>query len=166
MPDEPEDDSGDLEQPPPFFPYGNEGDRPSGTMGEPVEVSVMGVFSGAADNQVQRFVLLRDDEGRQLPIMIGPFEAQAILMPLEGAQPDRPMTHDLLKSVMERLGAVLDRIVIDDLWSSTYYAKLYLRTADEEFEMDSRPSDAIALAIRYGAPIFASEGIMNQNYGE
>lgn len=164
MPDEP-DDGPDFDAPPPFFPYGHGSERPSPNLGEPVEVAVEGVFSGTADGQVQRFVLLGHG-GRRLPILIGPFEAQAIVLPLEGTQPDRPMTHDLIRNLMERLGATLEKVVIDDLWSSTYYAKLHIRVNEETFEVDSRPSDAIALAVRFEVPIFVSEGILDQAAGE
>ncbi len=157
MPDEPE----DLDRPPAFFPY--EPETPEAhegaSFGEPVEVQVEAVFAAQAGDQVQRFVLLSDGE-RKLPIVIGPFEAQAISLPLEGAQPDRPMTHDLVHNLLERLDARIDRVVIDDIWNTTYYAKIYIRRGKEELEIDSRPSDAIALAVRFDAPIYVADGIM------
>lgn len=161
MPDEPEDRPEDFDRPPPFFPLDDEAERESQDFGEPVEVRVEGVFTGAADGKIQQFVLLTDGR-RRLPILIGPFEAQAIVYPLDGVQPDRPMTHDLLRAMVERLGGRLDRVVIDDLWNTTYYAKLYIRRGPEEMEVDSRPSDAIALAVRFEAPIFVSERILEQ----
>lgn len=71
------------------------------------------------------------------------------------------MTHDLLRNVIDRLNVTLDRVVIDDLWNTIYYAKLYLRKGSEELEIDARPSDAIAMAVRFDAPIFVSEGILD-----
>lgn len=166
MPEElPEDDYGGFDSPPSFFPYrGDDDEREPGSMGPPVEVAVEGIFSGEANGQVQRFVLLADGD-RKLPILIGPFEASAIIYPMEGSQPDRPMTHDLLRNIIDRLGATLDRVVIDDLWNAIYYAKLYLRRDEEEMEVDARPSDAIALAVRFEVPIFVSEGILEQDLG-
>lgn len=162
MPDEIEGngDSGNLDEPPAFFPQDFlSPDRDTSEMGDLVEVSIDGVYAVESGNQISRFVLLVDG-GRRLPIMIGPFEAQAISLPLDGARPDRPLTHDLIKNMVERLGAFVDRIVIDDLWNTIYYAKVYLRKGDEEMEIDARPSDAVALAVRFDAPIFVSEGIL------
>lgn len=162
MPEEYEDDPEDLDKPPSFFPYDPEDEeRQRVDLGEPVEVSVEGIFAAESSSSLQRFVLLSDGE-RKVPILIGPFEAQAISLPLEGAQPDRPMTHDLLRNVVERLGGSLERVVIDDLWNTTYYAKLHIHVNGEAMEIDARPSDAIALAVRFEAPIFVSEGILDQ----
>jgi uncharacterized protein len=130
------------------------------SLGELIEVSIEGVFAAENAGNISRFVLLSDGE-RKLPILIGPYEAQAISLPLDGTQPDRPMTHDLVRNIMDRLEATLDRVVIDDLWNTIYYAKLYLKSkSDEEIEIDSRPSDAIALAVRFEAPIFVADGIL------
>jgi bifunctional DNase/RNase len=84
----------------------------------------------------------------------------AISLVLENTTLDRPMTHDLLKMAIERLGGTVDRILIDDLWNATYYAKIYVRTRSNELEVDSRPSDAIALAVRFGCPIFVLDSIL------
>lgn len=161
-PEEPE----NLDEPPAFFPYdGNGADRESGALGELIEVQIEGVFAAESNGSISRFVLLSDGE-RKLPILIGPYEAQAISLPLEGTRPDRPMTHDLVRSVVDRLNATIDRVVIDDLWNTIYYAKLYLRTATEEIEIDARPSDAIALAVRFDAPIYVADGILEAGIEE
>jgi len=155
-PEEPE----NLEDPPAFFPLeGGIHERAEGSPGDLIEVQVEGVFVAENGGQASRFVLVSDGE-RKLPILIGPFEAQAIQLVLESNRPDRPMTHDLIKSVLDRLGAVVDRAVIDDFWNTVYYAKLYLRTRTEEIEIDARPSDAIAVAIRFGAQIYVAESIL------
>lgn len=154
----------DLDQPPAFFPYsGVESDRDEEEFepGEPVRVEVEAVFAAQTEKVIQRYVLLTDGE-RKLPIMIGHFEASAITYALENHRPDRPLTHDLLKSAIDQLGGEVVRIVIDDLWHETFYAKIYVRTGDKDFVLDSRPSDAVALAVRVGAPIFVVEGILNQ----
>lgn len=164
MPDEQPEDQGDFESPPSFFPYDEEavvdGHLP-GDYGEPVAVQVEAVFRTVASDTEQHFVLLTDSD-RKLPIMIGPFEAASIAYALEGQHPDRPMTHDLFKNMLAKLDATLDRVVIDDLWGSTYYAKIYIRQGEDEAEIDSRPSDAIALAVRLDAPIFVADGILDQ----
>ena len=155
-PEEPE----NLEDPPAFFPLDSGiHERQEGSPGDLIEVQVEGVFVAENAGQFSRFVLVSDGE-RKLPILIGPFEAQAIQLVLESNRPDRPMTHDLIKSVLDRLGAIVDRAVIDDFWNTVYYAKLYLRNRTEEIEIDARPSDAIAIAIRFGAPIFVAESIL------
>src|SRR5688500_11087115 len=166
MPEETEGPEGqegpeNLDEPPSFFPYaGDTPTREPGSLGELIEVSIEGVFAAENAGNISRFVLLSDGE-RKLPILIGPYEAQAISLPLDGTQPDRPMTHDLVRNIMDRLEATLDRVVIDDLWNTIYYAKLYLKSkSDEEIEIDSRPSDAIALAVRFEAPIFVADGIL------
>jgi bifunctional DNase/RNase len=158
--DEPE-RSDNLDEPPAFFPYeGADPIRIPGSMGELVEVTVDGVYAAENNGQISRFVLVTDGE-RKLPIMIGAFEAQAILLEHEGARADRPMTHDLIRTIMERTDIVLDRVVIDDFWNAVYYAKLYIRHGGEEIEIDSRPSDSIALAMRFGSPIFVANGILD-----
>ena len=165
MPEEAEGPEGqeNLHEPPSFFPSG-EGEfaREPGAMGELIEVQIEGVFMAEANGQVSRFVLLSDGE-RKLPIMIGLFEAHAISVPLDGQRPDRPMTHDLMRALIEPLGGDVDRIVIDDLWNSVYYAKVYVRKDGEEIELDSRPSDAIAIAVRFDCPILVADGILDQS---
>jgi uncharacterized protein len=156
----------DLEDPPPFFPAELTGDvRMPTDLGDLVEVSVEGVYAVENGGQTSRFVLLAEG-GRKLPILIGPFEAQAISFPLEGARPDRPMTHDLLKTIIDRLDGDVDRVVIDDLWNTIYYAKVYVKKGKEEMEIDARPSDAIAIAVRYDVPILVAEGILEMGATE
>jgi bifunctional DNase/RNase len=102
------------------------------------------------------FVLLEEKGGkRQLPIWIGESEARSIMLELHGIAPQRPLTSDLLRSVLEKTGNHVDRVVIDDLRDQTYYADIYLN--DGRFEIDSRPSDAIALALGMKAPIFVTD---------
>jgi bifunctional DNase/RNase len=163
MPEEYEGPEGpdNLDEPPSFFPYDGSGARPEPT--EPVElieVQIEGVFAAENSGQISRFVLVSDGE-RKLPILIGPFEAQAIQLVLEGTRPDRPMTHDLIRNMLDRMEATIDRVVIDDFWNTIYYAKLYVRQGTEEAEIDARPSDAIALAVRFDAPIFVADSILD-----
>jgi len=99
---------------------------------------------------------------RYLPIWIGPWEASAIAMKLQGLTADRPLTHDLFATALENLGVRVDRVVISTLAEETYHARLHLERDGAAFEIDSRPSDALALAVRTGGRIFASEAVLQQ----
>lgn len=112
----------------------------------------------------EQMVVLKEKQGkRTLPIIIGIPEASAIKLKVSGIQPPRPMTHDLLNSTIERLGASLKKVIIDKLQENTFYAKLVLNDGNaKEIVVDARPSDSIALALRANCPIFASEGLLNQ----
>lgn len=106
-------------------------------------------------------VFLRETDGdRVLPIWIGTSEANAIAQQIEKVQPPRPMTHDLLKSVIDELGGRLERIVVCELRDNTFYATLQLRSPRGTLTVDARPSDAIALALRSGARIFVEEAVI------
>ena len=131
---------------------------------EEKEVKVIGVYEhqDTATAQPAAFVLLRDNRGRSVLIWIGRPEAFAISISLEGASADRPMTHDLMKNIIHRLGGTVERIVIDDLWHDTYYAKIHVTMNGNIFEIDSRPSDAIALGLREKAPIYMAESVLEQ----
>jgi bifunctional DNase/RNase len=106
-------------------------------------------------------VILKETENdRYLPIWIGPWEASAIAMKLQGLTADRPLTHDLFATALENLGVRVDRVVISTLAEETYHARLHLERDGATFEIDSRPSDALALAVRTGGRIFASEAVL------
>ena len=140
-----------FEEPDEEFEGFTEGDKE-------VLVKVVGVF----EDQVGRnFVVLRDELGRNLRIWIGPFEALAITLALypEQVLVPRPLTHDLLKNIVEKLDVQVEKIVVDDLFHDTYYAKIYLGVAERIVFVDSRPSDAIALALRAKAPIYVLERV-------
>jgi bifunctional DNase/RNase len=114
----------------------------------------------AFDLSLSPVVLLVDEsEQRVLPIWVGPFEAQAIAMALQGVSVPRPMTHDLIKSLCEHLGVSVRSVIINDIRDGTYFAEMYLQTTSGEVIVDSRPSDAIALALRTGAKIFLSDKV-------
>ncbi len=100
---------------------------------------------------------------RTLPIWIGDNEAMAIAMSLEGIKPPRPLTHDLIKILLDAFKSRVTKIVINDLQNETYYARIYLESDSEIFSVDARPSDSIALALRYGAAIFVEDNIMEKN---
>ena len=110
-----------------------------------------------------RIVVLREENSeRFLPIWIGPFEADAITLQLQGMEAPRPLTHDLLKSVIETLGGEVVHILINSLERNTYFARIVLDVNGDAVEIDSRPSDAIALAVRVNSPIFVAEEVMDQ----
>lgn len=108
-------------------------------------------------------VILREKGGaRVLPIWIGPAEASAIAMELQGMKAQRPLTHDLLKQILVGLGGDLRRVVISAVKENTYFAELLIRRDDHVFQVDARPSDSIALALRVNAPIFTSDSLLDQ----
>ena len=111
----------------------------------------------------QRVVILKDKESdRYLPIWIGPAEADAIAVKLQDLSVPRPLTHDLLLTVLEALGGAVKHILVDNLENDTFYAKIAIDVGGEMKEIDSRPSDAMALAVRTQAPIFATEEVMEK----
>jgi hypothetical protein len=111
----------------------------------------------------QHVVLLKETaRDRYLPIWIGPWEANAIATRLQGVNPERPLTHDLFVATMETLGATLTRVIISSLADETYHATLELRMDGRTFEVDARPSDSLALAVRTGVRIFASLAVLDR----
>lgn len=111
----------------------------------------------------QRVVILKEKIAkRYLPIWIGPAEADAIAVKLQGVNVPRPLTHDLLCQVIDSLGASINSIIVSDLKSDTFYAKVILNVDGGQIEIDSRPSDALALAVRAEVPIYADEGVMDK----
>ena len=110
-----------------------------------------------------RIVVLKEEDGQRfLPIWIGPFEADAITMQLQGIPVQRPLTHDLLKTVIEQLGGEVLQIMINGLERNTYFARIILDVDGDSVEIDSRPCDAIALAVRVNAPIYVADDVMDQ----
>jgi uncharacterized protein len=123
-----------------------------------VEMKVRGLALDPVSNMP--IIILRDDEDkRSLPIWVGIFEANAIALELEKIPTARPMTHDLLKNVLESLEVQLLKIVVTDLKENTFFAELHLKLGGAEYTVDSRPSDAIALALRTAAPIFVDDEV-------
>jgi len=125
----------------------------------PIPMEVLGVRVELPSNQP--IVLLREQDGdRHLPIWIGGSEATAIATALEGVTPPRPLTHDLMRSVIDAVGALATRVVITEMRDSVFYADLSLDISGREVHVSSRPSDAIALAVRTGTPVYALEGVL------
>ena len=111
----------------------------------------------------QRVVILKEkDSDRYLPIWIGPAEADAIAVKLQDLSVPRPLTHDLLQTIIDTLGGSIDHILLNDLHNDTFYAKIVIQVNGDTKEIDSRPSDAMALAVRAQVPIFAEESVMDK----
>jgi bifunctional DNase/RNase len=126
-----------------------------------IEMNLVGVRVELPTNQP--IVLLREKEGeRFLPIWIGAMEATAIAFALQGIVTARPMTHDLMKNLLEELGVRIERIVITELRDGTFYAVIQMQQNGSSFEVSSRPSDAIALAVRVSVPVFANEEVLTE----
>jgi hypothetical protein len=107
-------------------------------------------------------ILKETDHDRYLPIWIGPWEASAIAMKLQGLTPERPLTHDLFATTLEELGARIDRVIISELADETFHARVLIQDDGKTVEVDARPSDALALAVRTGVRIFAAEAVLEQ----
>ena len=125
-----------------------------------VQVKVQGLFFDSETNQ--SVVILKDEgTGRTLPIWVGLFEANAITMGIEHTWTPRPMTHDVLKNVIEKMNATVRTVTVNDLRANTFYAIITMEKDGKVIEIDSRPSDAIALALRVKAPIFVEEKVLD-----
>lgn len=127
---------------------------------EKIEVEILGISATPTVGGAFALILKEIAGDRQLPIIIGPFEAQAIALEMEGVKPVRPLTHDLLKIFIEQVGVIVNEVVIDELRDNTFYAKILIEYASLTDEIDARPSDAIALAVRVGCPIYVNEDVM------
>jgi len=127
-----------------------------------IELKVKAVTIDEAGNF--SVLLVDDEEKKVLPIVIGELEANNIVMPIQGVTPPRPMTPDLLKAAIEHLGGKPEKVVITDLKESTYLAEIHIRQNGRLIALDSRPSDAIALAVRCAIPIFINTGLVEFTY--
>jgi uncharacterized protein len=125
-----------------------------------IEMTIKGLMVDPITNMP--IIILRDGEGqRVLPIWVGIFEANAIALQMENIATPRPMTHDLLRNIIQDLNGAVRKIVVSELRDNTFYALIYVETANETIAIDARPSDAIALALRTQAPIFVEETVID-----
>lgn len=152
-----------------FFKPSDEGGeerRPQGDQDlDEKEVQVVGVYEHREEGSAQppsAFVLVRDARERSVLIFIGKFEAMSIWLALEGTSADRPLTHDLLNNVINKMGGTIERVLIDDLWNNTYYAKVTIAHNGDSMEIDARPSDGIAVALRAKAKIYMAESVLER----
>ncbi|HYB43460.1 MAG TPA: bifunctional nuclease family protein [Candidatus Methylomirabilis sp.] len=139
----------------------DQGPAPPGKPTGPQEVTVLGLL---VDDRTQQptIVLQGKRDGRTFAMVIGPAEATGIAIPLQKLTPPRPLTHDLFLTLFGRLNVTVSKVVITDLRDNTYYATLFLSAAGTPMELDSRPSDAIALAVRAKAPIYAEDRVFEK----
>lgn len=127
---------------------------------EKIQLVVLGLSQSPASTNAYALILKEVDGERRLPIIIGAFEAQAIALEMEAVIPPRPMTHDLIRTLIDKFGTNLSEVVINDLNDGTFYAKLVFESIG--IEIDARPSDAVAVALRCNAPIYVSNNVLDE----
>jgi uncharacterized protein len=127
-----------------------------------IKMDILGLSTSPSSGGAYALILSEVEGNRRLPIIIGTFEAQAIALELESIKPPRPMTHDLLKNIVLSFNSNVEQVVINDLNEGTFFAQIHCRNEEENFELDARPSDAIALAIRFGAPIYVNSKVLDE----
>ncbi|HLP15100.1 MAG TPA: bifunctional nuclease domain-containing protein [Bacteroidota bacterium] len=127
-----------------------------------IQVDILGISSSPSNAGAYALILKELHGNRRLPIIIGAFEAQAIALELEGMKPPRPLTHDLMKTIIDTFAVSLNEVYINELRDGTFYAKLIIEGVSNTEEIDSRPSDAIALAVRYSVPMFVDADVLNE----
>lgn len=128
-----------------------------------VKLTVQGVMPDAIPNSDSQVVILQDEsKANTLPIWVGVAEGTAIRLAMEGVIPPRPLSHDLIRNLTEQLGLKISKVVVTDVKNNTYYASIYLSSKQSELTVDSRPSDAIALALRTSSPIYAAQDVLDR----
>ncbi|MFN3385996.1 MAG: bifunctional nuclease domain-containing protein [Candidatus Thermochlorobacter sp.] len=127
-----------------------------------IQVDILGLSSSPHNNGAYALILFEVGGKRKLPIIIGGFEAQAIALKLENIKAPRPFTHDLIRNITDTFNINISEVMIDELRNETFFAKVVCELSGVVHEIDARPSDAIALAVRCDAPIFVSEEVMNE----
>ena len=129
-------------------------------MDNTIELEILGLSSNHSQSGSFTLILGEVEGRRRLPIVIGMFEAQAIAIEIEKIIPNRPMTHDLFKAFSSNFGFAIEHILISDMREGVFYAKIVCQSATKRVEIDARPSDAIAIAVRFDSPIYCSNGVM------
>ena len=128
-----------------------------------VKLTVQGVMPDAIPNSDSQVVILQDEtKANTLPIWVGVAEGTAIRLAMEGVIPPRPLSHDLIRNLTEQLGLKISKVVVTDVKNNTYYASIYLSSKQSELTVDSRPSDAIALAVRTHSPIYVAQDVLDR----
>jgi len=128
-----------------------------------VKLTVQGVMPDAIPNSDSQVVILQDEsKAHTLPIWVGLAEGTAIRLAMEGVVPPRPLSHDLIRNLTEQLGLKISKVVVTDVKNNTYYASIYLNSKQSELTVDSRPSDAIALALRTSSPIYVTQDVLDR----
>ena len=129
---------------------------------EKIKLEILGLSSSQSQSGSFALVLGEAEGKRRLPIIIGMFEAQAIAIEIEKIVPNRPMTHDLFKSFAQNFSIAVEEILISDLKEGVFFAKIVCQSGIKQVEIDARPSDAIAIGLRFNVPIYTTEGVMSE----
>jgi uncharacterized protein len=127
-----------------------------------IQLEILGLSSSQSQTGSFALVLGERDGNRRLPIIIGMFEAQSIAIQIEKINPNRPLTHDLFKTFAEQVNVNITEILISDLKEGVFYSKIMCTDGEKEFELDARPSDAIAIGLRFGVPIYTVESVLSE----
>ncbi|MBC5773635.1 bifunctional nuclease family protein [Pontibacter sp. KCTC 32443] len=127
-----------------------------------IQLEILGLSSSQSQTGSFALVLGERDGNRRLPIIIGMFEAQSIAIQIEKINPNRPLTHDLFKSFAEQVNVSITEVLISDLKEGVFYSKIMCSDGEKEFELDARPSDAIAIGLRFGVPIYTVESVLSE----
>ncbi|EJF10695.1 MULTISPECIES: bifunctional nuclease family protein [Pontibacter] len=127
-----------------------------------IQLEILGLSSSQSQTGSFALVLGERDGNRRLPIIIGMFEAQSIAIQIEKINPNRPLTHDLFKTFAEQMNVNITEILISDLKEGVFYSKIMCTDGEKEFELDARPSDAIAIGLRFGVPIYTVESVLSE----
>ncbi|GAB3197159.1 bifunctional DNase/RNase [Pontibacter aydingkolensis] len=127
-----------------------------------IQLEILGLSSSQSQTGSFALVLGERDGNRRLPIIIGMFEAQSIAIQIEKINPNRPLTHDLFKSFAEQMDVKVTEILISDLKEGVFYSKIMCTNGTTDFELDARPSDAIAIGLRFGVPIYTVESVLSE----
>ena len=127
-----------------------------------IQLEILGLSSSQSQTGSFALVLGERDGNRRLPIIIGMFEAQSIAIQIEKINPNRPLTHDLFKTFAEQVNVNITEILISDLKEGVFYSKIMCTDGEKDFELDARPSDAIAIGLRFGVPIYTVESVLSE----
>lgn len=125
-------------------------------------MEILGLSTSPSNGEAYALVLSEAEGNRRLPIIIGHYEAQAIALELEHIRPPRPMTHDLLRDVIQNFSGYVKKIVVNDLKEGTFFAQVVIEAGTDTLEIDARPSDAVALGIRFNAPIYVASSVLDE----
>jgi len=127
-----------------------------------VKLKVMGISYSQTQSGAYTLLLIEENGGRRIPVIIGGFEAQAIVIKLENLEPPRPLTHDLFKKLAEQFNITISEVMIHKLEEGVFFSRLVCNNGENEYSIDSRTSDAVAIALRFGCPIYISEDILEK----
>ena len=127
-----------------------------------VKLKVMGISYSQTQSGAYALILIEENGDRRIPIIIGGFEAQAIVIKLENLEPPRPLTHDLIKVIADQFDITIIEVVINKLEDGVFFSKLICNNGEKEYSIDSRTSDAVAIALRFGCPIYINEEILEK----